>query len=514
MQHTPAWRLLAGLAVAGAVIGMGSAPASAAPKAAGISMYIGDVTVPVDAEGGAVFGPSFWAEEEVSVEDPTITYELSAGLTGVSLLAGDGVGDCESVSPTKLTCSDWIPMETGPDGMSGYFTAIVKAGDTAVPGAAGTVTATFSGKDVDPITSSFKVRVAEAVDLTAGPATAAEGKPGDAFDSTYTVSNSGDKKVTGASVIFYNDWAFQPAEQYSNCLYQDDLLRSCTFDDTLDVGSSYQTALSYKVRADTRAPGGAAGEFAWLTPDELEDYHSYLKANDIEAGTPGTGGELSLTEVKAKRKALRVPQADKNPEDNWGYVDLTVTGKNGVDLAAVGSEVTGKAGDDVKVTAGVRNVGTATLDLNRSGSAAAVTAVYAPAGTSFKAVPDVCYQAEGKPNKFECETDYFFQVGEEETYEFVLHIDKVVPNAKGVVAVNEPCECERFLDDVNKANNKAAILVNKKAGSGGTGGGDGGGPTLPITGPAGMSIAIGGLLLLGLGVGAVFFTRRRAVFKS
>ena len=90
-----------------------------------------------------------------------------------------------------------------------------------------------------------------------------------------------------------------------------------------------------------------------------------------------------------------------------------------------------------------------------------------------------------------------------------------MPNAKGVVAVNEPCECENFQRDINKANNKAAILVNKTAGAGGgTGGGDGDGGTLPITGPAGMSIALAGLVLLGLGIGAVLVARRRPVVRS
>ena len=509
MQHTPARRLLAGLAVAGAVIGMGSAPAFAAPKAADIAFYLSDVTVPI-AESGAVFGPVFWATEQVSVEEPTITYELSDGLTGVRLAGGEGVGECESKSPTELVCSDWMPLEVGPDGVGGYFDAVLIADETAEPGATGTVTATFSGTDVDPITSEFTVRVAEAVDLTAGPPSSASASPGETFDTDYQVLNSGDKPVTGVAALFFNDWAFEPGEQYSNCLYEDGELLACIFDDTLEVGSVYETTLSYRLRADTQAPGHEFGEIKWLTPAELEDFYSYLDQYDIQLGAQGAGEKLSLTETSAK-KAKLAPQADKNPDDNWSYVDVDVTGKNGVDLAAVGSTVTGKAGEDVTVTAGVRNVGKATLDLSRAGFPAAVTEVHAPAGTSFIAGPEVCSEREGHPYIYECYTDYIFKAGEEETYEFVLHIDSVVPNAKGVVAVNEPCECERFLGDINKANNKAAILVNKTTGNGGgTGGGDGDDdPTLPITGPAGGSLAIGGVVLLGLGAAAVFFTRRR-----
>ncbi|MEV6492065.1 hypothetical protein AB0M20_26120 [Actinoplanes sp. NPDC051633] len=509
MQHTPARRLLAGLAVAGAVIGMSSAPAFAAPKAADIAIILTDVTVPIG-ETGALFGPLFYADEQVSVEDPTITYELSDGLTGVRLSEGDGVGDCESASPTKLVCSSWMPLEIGPELFGGYFDAALVAGETAEPGATGTVTATFSGTDLDPVTSQFKVRVAEAVDLTAGAPTTVQASPGQSFDTTYAVSNSGDKAINGPSAFFFNDWAFESDEQYSNCLYADGELQSCTFDETLEPGSSWETTMSYKLRADTMAPGHEAGEARWVTEAELEDFYQYAEQLGVEKGTPGTGDELSLDEAAAKR-AQRAPQADKNPEDNWSYVDVEVTGKNGADLAAVGSAVTGKAGDEVKATAGVRNVGKATVDLSRAGFPAAVTQVQAPEGTSFVAAPDVCAEREGRPYIYECYSDYIFKAGEEETYEFVLHIDRVVPNAKGLVAVNEPCECERFTGDINKANNRAAILVNKTAGNGGgTGGGDGGDdPTLPITGPAGASLAVGGLVLLGLGAAAVMFTRRR-----
>lgn len=513
MQQTPVRRMLAGLAVAGAVIGMGSAPAFAAP-APDITFFLADATTPVGAAGVQI-APTFWSNEEVTVEDPSITFELADGLTGVSLAPDeDSIGDCETVSPTKLTCTDPFPLQIYPGGTSGFFGAFVKADDSATVGDTGEVTATFSAKGVDAVTQTAKVRVAEAVDLTAIASPPAEAAPGESFDGTYGVSNSGDKPVNGVAALIFNDWGFEAAEQYRNCRYFPEReVQFCEFDETLEPGSTYQATMAYKVRADTYAPGGEYGEILWLTPEELEDFMAYVAKFGIELGEKGTGGTLELTEAPA-RKAMRAPQADAHPEDNWGYVEVTVTGKNGVDLAAVGSEVTGKVGDEVTATAGVRNVGTATLDRSRSGSAAAVTAVYAPEGTSFVAIPEVCAEVEGRDDKVECFTDYIFFAGQEETYEFVLQIDKVVPNAKGVVAVNEPCECDNFQNDINKANNNAAILVNKTAG-GGTGGGDGGDdPTLPITGPAGMSIAIGGLVLLGLGVGALMVARRRTVFRS
>src|SRR6185312_4701207 len=143
------------------------------------------------------------------------------------------------------------------------------------------------------------------------------------------------------------------------------------------------------------------------------------------------------------------------------------------DLAAIGSTITAKAGADMKVGVGVQNVGKAALDTSRPGIPAAVTAVYAPKGTTFKTIPaDVCHRVEGNATKVECETDVWFVPGQKQVYEFTLHIDKVVAGDKGVVAVNEACKCERFLDDINKANDKSAIVIKKKtvAATGGSGG--------------------------------------------
>ena len=96
----------------------------------------------------------------------------------------------------------------------------------------------------------------------------------------------------------------------------------------------------------------------------------------ISVGKPGNGGNLTLT----KAGALRGFQADTNPDNNWSGMKVSVTGKNGVDLAAIGDSVTGKAGEVVNATVGVRNNGPASLDFNRSGSP--VTKIGRSMGTS------------------------------------------------------------------------------------------------------------------------------------
>ena len=80
-------------------------------------------------------------------------------------------------------------------------------------------------------------------------------------------------------------------------------------------------------------------------------------------------------------------QADTDPSNNWSILSVTVTGKNGADLAAIGDTVTGAAGTVVTATIGVQNNGPATLDTGRSGNAATYMLVEVPAGTSTVAVP-------------------------------------------------------------------------------------------------------------------------------
>jgi hypothetical protein len=533
MQHPTARRLLAGLAVAGALLmagaapayagaapahaapHAGAAPAYAAPAAdAGITMYLTDATIPVGSRG-VPLEPSWWATTETILGQPTITYELSDGLTGVTLSDPGGVGDCANQSPTKLVCSDASEMAVGPDGITGWFVAQVTAGRTAKPGTTGTVTATFSAADLAPISTTAKVRVAQSVDLAAGRHVQVTASPGEAFSAPLVVRNAGKKAAKGASVIFYNDRAFESTTRYSNCLYSGDELRSCTFDQALRSGASYRATLPYRVRVDTRAPGFGYGEIIWLTPAELEDYHSYLKQRGIDVGAPGQGDVLRLDQAIT---TFAVPQGDADTENNSSAVELTTTGKNGVDLAAVGAEVKGFAGDEVTVSVGVHNNGPATLDLSRAGSSAAATAVYPPAGTSVVSVPQECApevdgsiqwdlpDPRGYP-KYLCLSDSVLIAGEGETYDFGLRIDKVIPDAKGTVAVNEPCECERFTDDIDPSNNKAAITMRGPgAGSGGTGGAGGG---LPVTGPMGATIGGAGIVLLAAGVVGVVLARRR-----
>lgn len=303
MQLIRARRLMAGLAVAFAVIAAAPVPASAAPRAAGVSMYVTDVTVPVGADDGVMVPTFFSATTQVELLQPTITYELAGGLSGVTLLAGEDVFGCENEAPTKLVCTSPFSFDVGPDGIGSYFDVYLKAADDSAVGASGTVRATFSARGLAPITGEARVRVAESVDLTAGAEQRFTVAVGESFEAPLVVSNTGDKVITGASVLFDDDYALESTKSYRNCLYSGDVLLSCTFDQPLAVGKSYAAALGMKVRADTMAPGGADAFRSWQTNAELEDYHAFLKQLGVSPGL--------------RAPAIRLPSPSRPARGRW-----------------------------------------------------------------------------------------------------------------------------------------------------------------------------------------------------
>lgn len=558
MHLTRARRLAAGVAVVAAVLAMAPAPASAAhapvppplpghqpdeddpqdpadrPPIPAVSMYVTDVTVPVGAKAGTPLMPVWSAAAAARLDDPKVVYQLSEGLKGVTLEKGEG-GDCTSESPTRLVCSSGLPMHVDQMGMYSDFLADVRAGVGAVAGTSGTVRVTFTARGITPIVESARIRVAESVDLEAGPSQRVTAAPGGSLEAPLVIRNAGATTITGASVQFDHDFAIEPGPRYRNCLYEQDVLRSCTFAEPLEPGRAYTAAMSLKVRPDTQAPGEAYGYHWWLTPAELADFHGFLENADISPGIPGSGGVLALTALSSARGTA---QADPDIEDNWSDLEVAVTGRNGADLAAVGAEPAAAPGAETTMSVGVRSVGKATVDMSRVGEPAVVTAITVPRGTTVLRAPEACLpvvrgqadgNAPGGPGaaRYECYSDPLFPAGAELLYEFDVRLPKKAGRTTGAVAVNEPCECVRFADDIDPSNNKARIVVTAGVpggvatpdddepdapgtGSGATGSaGSGGGASLPITGPQGAAIAGAGAALVVLGGAVLLLTRRR-----
>lgn len=506
-------RLLVGAAAVAAATTAATAPAyAAAPK---VTMIVPDATVAAGNE--TLVSPILYAPGQSELNNPAVTFELSGALSGVSLAArADDANECTADGSRKVTCTLPFPINLDSNGVIGYFNARLIATKAAL-GETGQIKVTLTGDGIAPISRTADVEVAEAVDLAAGKSSSVTASPGGSFDAALQVRNNAETAAHGTALIFGTDWAFQTGKQFSNCFYDHGFLNACVFDQELAPGRSYGLSVPYVAGKDTAAPGHAYGEFEWLTTDDYKGLLKELGKEGISGpGVPGTGAKLQLAELPAVKSMARVKQTDPDFDNNWQSVDLTVTGHNGVDLAATGATVKGSEGQTVPVTVGVRNAGPATLDWSRSDEPASVVVVTPPTGTSVTKIPEGCEKATDDADKtkkgvtqYVCVGSPLFPVNTSLSWTFELKVNKAGSNALGSVEVNPPCECARFAKDVNKANNTADIVLNPTGGGGAAGstGGQGGG--LPITGPQTALFGGAGAVLVAAGVAGFLFARRR-----
>lgn len=503
-----------------------AAPAGAA--AASVDVTLPDVTVAAGA--GTQIAPIFYANRETTLFNTTLTFELSESLAGLEL-KDDGRRHCESTGPAKLTCALPYEFSTGPDGTVGDYVAELTAARTAL-GRTGKVTATLTADGVETTTATADVTVVSGVDLVAGDESEISAAPGAGFDAKLRVRNNSDEVVNGAAVIFNTDYAFSSPRQFSNCWYGDDQVNACVFDDKLQPGATYGTTVPYRLRAGTAAPGGAAGEFQWLTGDDYQDLLDFLAENGYDGpGAQGTGGPLALTTLVTARSAK---QTDVDPDNNWQRLSVKVTGRQGTDIAAVGATATGAKGDTVTLPVGVRNDGPATVDRSRSGSSATTAVVTIPAKAEVVTVPEGCVKADDDSVRtnpgalqYACFTAPLFPVATTVVWKFGVRLTDDVTDARGLVEANPECTCDGFSGDINPKNDTASIVINPVAAPGGpgdgagngTGGEDGGqgggGGTLPITGSQTALVGAAGAVLVTAGVvGFVLARRRRTRFEA
>jgi hypothetical protein len=513
-------RLTFGAVAVAAAITFAAPAYAAAPT---ITAVLPDVTVAAGAN--TQLDPLLYADQNFVPSNGVMTLELSDGLDGVTL--SSEYSECESDGPAKLTCG--FSYEFGPEGTSVPFAPMLNAPESAL-GETGKVTMTYVADGIEKVTTTAEVSVAEAVDLTAGKDIELSVKPGADFDMNLQVTNTSDKVVHGVAIMFNHDYAFASPKQFSNCLYREGQVNTCTFDQDLQPGATYQVSVPHQLRKDTAAPAESANEVEWLTSGDYQDFLAYLDKRGLPApGDKGTGGTLAL---KAKASVAKLAkQTDPDQENNWQTALVTSVGKQGTDFVAVGTTAKGAKGDVVTVPVGLRNDGPATVDSNRRGGAAAVAIITIPAGAEVATVPDGCFKAEDaglqtnpKALQYACfSASSLFKAKTTELWQFKLKLTKDVSNAQGLVESNPACACDNFSKDINKKNDVAKIVINPIAGGGaGDGGSDGtdgtggeGGGSLPITGPQTGVLGGAAAVLIAAGVvGFVLARRRRTRFEA
>lgn len=308
---------------------------------------------------------------------------------------------------------------------------------------------------------------------------------------------------------------YASTRQHRNCSYADGQVKFCVFDEQLLSGKSYVTseALPLALRSDTRAPGLKWFDFQWMTLAEFDVHKKWVEHQNPDWwGEPGSGDRLRL--VAKPSGTAQDDQADVDRSNNWTAIDVTVTGNNPFDLAAIGGAADGQAGEIVTLDLGLKNLGPATIDQGRSGEATGKAVIELPPGASLSEMPAGCValKADGtydfeNPRNLAARTiacfpqDYLFRAGTQETFTVKLRVDQAIADATGKVRLLSPyCDTGCEPPDHNQANDIADIVLN-----GTTGGG------LPVTGvQVGLVVGAGGSLV-AVGIAAFAFGRRRRI---
>jgi hypothetical protein len=345
-----------------------------------------------------------------------------------------GREDCTTPTPNGFSCK--LDDETFTGNYLPLIPLTIQSMDTAVPGDIGTIIITVRSREFGALVRRSTVTIAETVAFQPGAAVERTAKPGQRVNLPLSLRNTGDRPITSVVMQFFREELYTYPQSFKNCQYSTDQI-FCRFDDDIPVGATYRlsTPLAMVVNKQLPAPGFIGQSFHWGTPADMQNDLEGFKAEKPKKGT-GTTLRLVPTSGSAAPPsgAPEVPQSDGS---TWFFksqdANLTLSGRNVADLAAVGADVRGGVKKTVAVRVGAQNLGTA-LIFGLTEPAAKVV-VTRPKGTTVVAVPTGCLpSAKGKVIKkkdprgnaeYLCSTTVsHFKVGQKITWVFKLRIDK------------------------------------------------------------------------------------------
>jgi hypothetical protein len=174
-----------------------------------------------------------------------------------------------------------------------------------------------------------------------------------------------------------------------------------------------------------------------------------------------------------------------------------------IDAVAVGSTATGKVGDTVGITVGLKSNGPDSLLKSFHNMGVGGIEVTLPPGVTVVSPDQFGYGCTGfgSTTHVGCGIYVTLPAGETATFRLDLRIDRVIRNATGKIVVHADGT------DPNPANNTATIVINPTRGLPA--------PGLPVTGARTATLAATGALLVVLGtIGFTLARRRRHRFTA
>lgn len=363
---------------------------------------------------------------------------------------------------------DWYAGSTKGD-VNAYLPLDVSVDADANP-AAGRISATATASDagtgaaLNTATDSALYNVAEPVELTAEPVPDVSGPDGYAFSEQYTVTNTGTTTVHGVVLELRTGYSLT-GTRHKNCRYGTDIpVAYCLLPNDLVPGQTYTMSVpqDLQIPEDHLAPFNDDASAVWRT---LSDAALSPPQSTTVAGD---GPPLSLVVESTGAPAPPLtgnwaPQTDRHYH-NIAIGTVKVTGTKVADLAAVGAEADGVGvGQPTTLQLGVRDIGPASADASRSGTATADATVTIPAGTEATGVPIICapivdgqadWSQDGLPGfaAYECPIYGNIDLAETIALPFTVTPTVAQDTYSGSISIST---------DTNTANNTATIVLDK-----------------------------------------------------
>ncbi|MFJ6794855.1 peptidase [Streptomyces sp. NPDC091268] len=311
--------------------------------------------------------------------------------------------------------------------------------------------------------------------------------PGGTQPLPIVFSNAGTTSVHGVALELNTTHGIGLVETYDNCVRTEDDAPGqagktgwgrtvCTLEGEFEPGAVYEVSGALTLKA---APHAFLDSMTYA----VREAGARSKVPQ-RAEKPATGRRLESKERPAAKAGLRsapsapvpasaAPTVDLDPGNNHREFDFRV--ENTADLVAAPVSVKGAAGETVRAELGFRNDGPAWIAYLRSGEEVAVTDIVVPTGAKVTKAPAECRgvtaegahreEGPGAPRYF-CSTPHIVGEKQKFSYPFELKIEKVVADATGSVSVGgRAADGTKPQDwDPNRANNKAAFVINAKGG--------------------------------------------------
>ncbi|MFJ9721464.1 hypothetical protein ACIRP3_01830 [Streptomyces sp. NPDC101209] len=296
-------------------------------------------------------------------------------------------------------------------------------------------------------------------ELVLGTTTPLNGvRPGSTFEAPVTLGHTGTKALEKVWLRYTVTKGLDYADVPSNCVRWDihsyDELPAraqltCEFDQTVKPGVVYapeKLMLKALDRALYDDLDVAVGDYDF-GPDE-----------NARGPVRGTAPAAKLVE---RPGSVLTGSGSGNP--HYAESRVRVNAANTADFQVSGARLKGRVGDTIDLQVKFINAGPAWVLVQPGPPVPTRVLIKIPSGTTAVKAPDCKKPAAGTYDCFVAQG--WVEEGQVNTYSFKLKIDKAVAGAKGSVALN----AESRPYDVNKANDKADILLDVKD-SGATGG--------------------------------------------